>query len=117
MIIVPEGIINVKLTTRYVRDKRGRFVRSKGEYVAFKRLRDKRGHFKRDRRVRYRTEEVYSRMTKLVIDAVTGRARTYVFRNFSRAYLARLIDEEEARGAVWSPAPSLDQRRLATGNV
>jgi len=49
-------------------------------------------------------------MTKLVIDAVTGRGRTYVFRNFSRAYLTNLIDEEEARGAVWSPAPSLDQR-------
>lgn len=60
---------------------------------------------------------LYTRMTKLVIDAVTGRARTYVFRNFSRAYLSALIDAEEARGAVWSPAPSLDQRRLATGTA
>lgn len=58
---------------------------------------------------------LYVRMTKLVIDAVTGRARSYTFRNFSRAYLLALIAEEEARGATWSPAPSLDQRRLATG--
>ena len=51
-------------------------------------------------------------MLKLVIDAVTGKERTYVFRNFTRVWLIDLIAEEQARGAVWSPSPSLDQRRL-----
>ncbi len=116
LIIVPEGIGSIVLVDRYLRDRRGGYVRSKGVYLPWRRLRRK-GRFVRDRRVRYRLERVYERMTKLVIDAVTGKSRSYLFRNFTRDYLRRLIDEEEKIGAVWSPAPSLDQRRLDTARA
>lgn len=54
----------------------------------------------------------YVEIVKLVIDGDTGADRTYILRNLTRAELVDTIEEEERRGAIFSPAPSLDQRRL-----
>lgn len=54
----------------------------------------------------------YVRIVKLVIDAENGRERTYTLRNLTRAELEATIAEEERKGAIFSPSPSLDQRRL-----
>lgn len=54
----------------------------------------------------------YVLVEKLVISASSGRERTFRLRNLTRAELEHTIDEEQQRGAVFSPAPSLDQRRL-----
>ena len=57
-------------------------------------------------------EGAYAEIVKLVIDAQTGDEREYVLRNMTRAELIETIYAEQERGAVFSPAPSLDQRRL-----
>lgn len=54
----------------------------------------------------------YREIVKLVIDGDTGQDRTYVLRNLTRDELVDTIEAEEAAGAIFSPAPSLDQRRL-----
>lgn len=59
-------------------------------------------------------EGAYVEIVKLVIDAETGDEREYVLRNLTRDELIETIYEEESRGAVFSPSPSLDQRRLAS---
>lgn len=59
-------------------------------------------------------EGAYVEIVKLVIDASTGEEREYVLRNLTRDELIETIYEEESRGAVFSPAPSLDQRRLVS---
>lgn len=59
-------------------------------------------------------EGAYVEIVKLVVDAETGSEREYVLRNLTRDELIETIYEEETRGAVFSPAPSLDQRRLAS---
>jgi hypothetical protein len=53
----------------------------------------------------------YRRIDKLVL-YTDGDQRTFTLRNLTRAQLIETIAEEERRGAVFSPAPSLDQRRL-----
>lgn len=57
-------------------------------------------------------EGAYREIVKLVIDGETGADRTYILRNLTRDELADTIEQEEAKGAIFSPAPSLDQRRL-----
>jgi hypothetical protein len=57
-------------------------------------------------------EGAYVEIVKLVIDGDTGADRTYILRNLTRDELADTIEEEERRGVIFSPAPSLDQRRL-----
>lgn len=57
-------------------------------------------------------EGAYVEIVKLVIDGDTGADRTYYLRNLTRDELVATIEEEEAKGAIFSPAPSLDQRRL-----
>lgn len=57
-------------------------------------------------------EGAYLEIVKLVIDGETGREREYTLRNLTRDELIDTIYEEQQRGAVFSPAPSLDQRRL-----
>lgn len=59
-------------------------------------------------------EGAYVEIVKLVIDAETGDEREYVLRNLTRQELIDTIYEEQQRGAVFSPAPSLDQRRLVS---
>ena len=44
----------------------------------------------------------------------TGRAREYSLRNLTKAQLVALIKREVAAGATFSPAPSLDQRRIVS---
>lgn len=56
----------------------------------------------------------YKLITKLVVDGDTGDERIYTLRNLTRDELVQTIDEEERTGAVFSPSPSLDQRRLVT---
>lgn len=59
-------------------------------------------------------EGAYVEIVKLVIDGETGREREYTLRNLTRDELIDTIEEEQRRGAVFSPSPSLDQRRLVT---
>lgn len=59
-------------------------------------------------------EGAYVEIVKLVIDGDTGADRTYTLRNLTRDELADTIEEEERKGAIFSPAPSLDQRRLVS---
>lgn len=40
------------------------------------------------------------------------RERTFRVRNLTRAQMVALIEEERRRGAIWTPAPSRDQRKL-----
>lgn len=54
----------------------------------------------------------YILIHKVVYDAVTSKATNWYLRNLTRAQLVKTIAEEERRGAVFSPFPSLDQRRL-----
>jgi hypothetical protein len=54
----------------------------------------------------------YLEIVKLVIDGETGADRTYILRNLTRDELIDTIEEEQRRGAIFSPQPSLDQRRL-----
>lgn len=56
----------------------------------------------------------YEEIVKTVIYARNGRERTFALRNLTRAELIEAIREEQRRGAIFSPAPSLDQRRLVT---
>lgn len=54
----------------------------------------------------------YVLIHKVVYDAVTNEPTNWFLRNLTRAQLVRTIEEEERRGAKFSPYPSLDQRRL-----
>lgn len=58
-------------------------------------------------------EGAYLEIEKLVIHARGGES-TWLLRNLTRDELIDTIFEEQQRGAVFSPAPSLDQRRLVT---
>lgn len=57
--------------------------------------------------------KVYPRIDKLVIDN-KGIASRWVLRNLTRAQLVETIRAERRKGAVFVPAPSLDQQRLVT---
>lgn len=59
-------------------------------------------------------EGAYVEVVKVVIDAANGSEREYVLRNLTRDEMIATIEEEQRRGAIFSPAPSLDQRRLVT---
>lgn len=54
----------------------------------------------------------YSPIWKTVIPANGGREREYALRNQTRESLLQAILEEEKRGVIFSPSPSMDQRRL-----
>lgn len=54
----------------------------------------------------------YILIHKVVYDAVTMNPTNWFLRNLTRAQLVKTIEEEERRGAKFSPFPSLDQRRL-----
>lgn len=56
----------------------------------------------------------YREIVKQVLYEATGRERVFTLRNLTRDELVDTIEEEQRRGAVFSPAPSLDQRRLVT---
>lgn len=56
----------------------------------------------------------YEEIVKTVVYATSGRERTFALRNITRAELIATIKEEQRRGAIFSPSPSLDQRRLVT---
>lgn len=56
----------------------------------------------------------YLEIVKVVIDAKTGSEREYTLRRLTRNELIETILEEQERGAIFSPAPSLDQRRLVS---
>lgn len=57
---------------------------------------------------------IYKRIEKQVItgSGVRRRDRFFVLRDLTRRELEALIEFEIRRGVVFSPAPSLDQRRL-----
>lgn len=59
-------------------------------------------------------EGAYVEIVKLVISGSTGADRTFYLRNLTRDELVTTIAEEERRGAIFSPSPSLDQRRLVS---
>lgn len=54
----------------------------------------------------------FNLIEKTVIPASLGPHREYTLRRVSRERLRRLIDQEIAKGAIFSPNPSQDQRRL-----
>lgn len=54
----------------------------------------------------------YGPIWKTVIPGDGGVEREYVLRNQTRASLLAAILEEERRGVIFSPSPSMDQRRL-----
>lgn len=56
----------------------------------------------------------YEEIVKTVIYARSGRERTFALRNLTRDELVATIREEQRRGAIFSPSPSLDQRRLVS---
>lgn len=58
------------------------------------------------------TVEVFDLIEKTVIPATLGQHRDYTLRRLTREELRELIDEEIAKGAIFSPNPSQDQRRL-----
>ena len=58
------------------------------------------------------TVDVYERIDKTVIPANGGREREYTLRRLTREELLETIEEEERRGVIFSPSPSMDQRRL-----
>lgn len=62
--------------------------------------------------VRRDEEGRYLEIVKTTLDASTGRERWWTLTNLTRRQLELVIGEEQARGAIFSPAPSLDQRRL-----
>lgn len=59
----------------------------------------------------------YGPIWKTVIPADGGVEREYVLRNQTRASLLAAILEEERRGVIFSPSPSMDQRRLLSATV
>ena len=62
-------------------------------------------------------DQVYSAIEKTVIPASGAREREFTLRNLTRAELLAVIEEEEERGVIFSPSPSMDQRRLLSANV
>lgn len=54
----------------------------------------------------------YSPIWKTVIPANGGREREFVLRNQTRASLLAAIEAEIRAGVIFSPSPSMDQRRL-----
>lgn len=56
----------------------------------------------------------FEEIVKTVIYAASGRERTFALRNLARNELIDTILEEQRRGAIFSPSPSLDQRRLVS---
>ena len=57
-------------------------------------------------------EGAYVELTVVVIDAATGQEREYTIRNLTRAEMEAMIERQQDSGAIFSPAPSLDIRRL-----
>lgn len=56
-------------------------------------------------------QDRFREVRKLVLKE-DGRAPVYVLKRLTYDRMVRLIEQEEERGATWSPSPSLDQRRL-----
>lgn len=54
----------------------------------------------------------YGVIWKTVIPAAGGEEREYSLRNQTRSSLRLTIEQEVERGVIFSPSPSLDQRRL-----
>ncbi len=63
-------------------------------------------HYKRD------AQGYWLNVDKHVVSDLGGRSRSFLLRRISDAGLRALIRAEEARGAVMTLVPSLDQRRL-----
>lgn len=57
---------------------------------------------------------LYRKIEKTVIPADMGPERYYTLRRHTRERLIEIIDEEISKGVVFSPSPSMDQRRLVT---
>lgn len=62
------------------------------------------------------TTKRYGPIWKTVIPASGRHEREYVLRNQTRRSLLETIDAEIAKGVIFSPSPSMDQRRLASGD-
>ena len=58
------------------------------------------------------TVDVYEEIVKTVIPASGAREREFTLRRLTRAELLATIMEEERAGVIFSPSPSMDQRRL-----
>jgi hypothetical protein len=59
----------------------------------------------------------YGPIGKSVLPASARREqREFALRNQTRASLARVIERELATGAIFSPSPSMDQRRLLSSS-
>lgn len=58
----------------------------------------------------------YGPIWKTVIPASGGREREFVLRNQTRTSLLATVEKEVRRGVIFSPSPSLDQRRLLSEN-
>lgn len=54
----------------------------------------------------------YVEIVKQVLHERNGREAMYSLKMLTRDELIDTIEEEQRRGAIFSPAPSLDQRRL-----
>lgn len=59
-------------------------------------------------------EGAYVEIVKQVLHERNGREEMFTLHNLTRDELIDTIEEEQRRGAIFSPAPSLDQRRLVT---
>lgn len=64
-------------------------------------------------RIERRPNGRYKQIDKMLL-LPDGTQRIFTLRNLTREQLLGAIADESARGATWSPAPSLDQRRLAS---
>lgn len=56
----------------------------------------------------------YVEVVKTVLDVEDGSEREYTLRMLTRDEMIATIEEEQRRGAIFSPSPSLDQRRLVS---
>lgn len=57
----------------------------------------------------------FIRVDKLLLKEQTGTSELFTIRRQTYDQMVKLIADETKRGAVWSPSPSLDQRRLVRG--
>lgn len=94
-LLEPVSTIETVLRRRRKKTRTGRYMRHQGRFV-------------------WETVKVFPRIEKLVLDN-GGEARTFTLRNLSHAELRETIREEQRRGAVFLPLPSLDQRSLVRG--
>lgn len=54
----------------------------------------------------------FIRVDKLLLKAKSGTSEMFTIRRQTYDQMVKLIADEAKRGAIWSPSPSLDQRRL-----